>query len=269
MRAWPEPRRGESLPAGPVKRSFETFVCPRSVPIRGMATDDTKTTILDAAERLFAERGFAATSLRELTGRANANLAAVNYHFGSKEGLAIAVLARRLGPINAERRRRLDTLAARPTVESIVRAFLEPVFRPASGLPDDALSRGGGFCQLFGRLMVEQPPFLRPFLAEQFRELGWRFATVLQQALPSHAPATAWWRLHFLVGALSHTLQNAATLTDLTEGLCRHDDTDAVLEQLVAFGVGGLTGVPTRSRTRSRAPSHVTGHARGRRPLRR
>lgn len=234
-----------------------------------MATDDTKTTILDAAERLFAERGFAATSLRELTGRANANLAAVNYHFGSKEGLAIAVLARRLGPINAERRRRLDMLATGPTVEAIVRAFLEPVFRTATGLPDDALSRGGGFCQLFGRLMVEQPPFLRPFLAEQFRELGWRFATVLQQTLPNLAPATAWWRLHFLVGAMAHTLQNAATLTNLTEGVCRHDDTGAVLEHLVAFGVGGLAGALAGGPARRRSRSRTSSHSAGRRPLRR
>ncbi|MFY9346086.1 MAG: TetR/AcrR family transcriptional regulator [Planctomycetota bacterium] len=217
-----------------------------------MPAPDTKTTILDAAESLFAEHGFAATSLRELTARAGANLAAVNYHFGSKDDLAVAVLTRRIGPVNAERRARLDALGQRATVEAIVRAFLEPVLRLANGPADRGTAPGGGFCRLFGRLMVEQPPFLRPFVAAQFRDLGHRFAAMLQQALPGEQPATLWWRLHFLVGAMAHTLQNAATLTHLTGGLCRHDDVEEVIEQLVRFGVGGFTGASTRPRRRSR-----------------
>ena len=114
-----------------------------------MAAAATQTTILDAAEALFAETGFAATSLRELTAKAGANLAAVSYHFGSKEGLAIAVLKRRMDPINAERRARLDALPAQPSVEAIVRAFVEPLLRP--GVVHDAapVQPGSGFCRLF------------------------------------------------------------------------------------------------------------------------
>lgn len=205
-----------------------------------MAAAATQTTILDAAEALFAEAGFAATSLRELTAKAGANLAAVSYHFGSKEGLAIAVLKRRMDPINAERRARLDALPAHPSVEAIVRAFVEPLLRP--GVVHDAapVQPGSGFCRLVGRLMVEQPPFLRDFLAAQFRELGWRFCGALQRALPDCDAATLWWRLHFLVGAIAHTLQNAATLRHLTDDLCRDDDVDAVVEQLVQFAASGM-----------------------------
>jgi AcrR family transcriptional regulator len=230
-----------------------------------MPEADTKTAILDAAERLFADVGFAATSLRQLTTEAGANLAAVNYHFGSKERLAIAVLTRRIAPINDERRRRLDALRARPTVSAIVRAFVEPVLcaqnrsgAPSrSGVPSPSgapIAPTTGFARLFGRLMVEQPPFLRPFLSEQFRELGWRFVAVVQVALPGHDASALWWRLHFLVGALSHTLQNAPTLTHLTNGLCRHDDSAAIAAQLVAFASAGLAAPtdPHASRRRRR-----------------
>jgi AcrR family transcriptional regulator len=216
-----------------------------------MATADTKTTILDAAEALFAAVGFAAATLRQLTARAGVNLAAVHYHFGSKDELAVAVLARRLHPINAQRHARLDALPARPDVGSIVRAFVEPVL--LAGVADGApAGPPAAFCRLFGRIMVEQPPFLRAFLAGQFRELGWRFAAVLGEALPHHEPATLWWRLHFLVGAMAHTLQNASALAHLTDGLCRDDDPRLVVEQLVAFAAAGFAAPRVRTRTASR-----------------
>lgn len=223
-----------------------------------MSATATQTTILDAAEALFAETGFAATSLRELTAKAGANLAAVSYHFGSKEGLAIAVLKRRMDPINAERRARLDALPAHPSVEAIVRAFVEPLLRP--GVVHDAapVQPGSGFCRLVGRLMVEQPPFLRDFLAAQFRDLGWRFCGALRQALPGHDAATLWWRLHFLVGAIAHTLQNAATLRHLTDGLCGDDDVDAVVEQLVQFAAAGMQAKAPAQQA-ARQPQETTG----------
>ena len=84
--------------------------------------ENTRGRILDSAERLFAEQGFSGTSLRQITAAAGANLAAVNYHFGSKEELIKEALSRRLRPINAERLKWLDRLEAegQPTVEEIV-----------------------------------------------------------------------------------------------------------------------------------------------------
>ena len=73
-----------------------------------MSQPDTKQRILDVAERLFATRGFHATSLRAITRAAEVNLAAVNYHFGSKDALLEAVMLRRLGPLNEIRQARLD-----------------------------------------------------------------------------------------------------------------------------------------------------------------
>jgi AcrR family transcriptional regulator len=130
-----------------------------------MSTADTKTTILDAAEALFAEHGFVATSLRQLTTRAGVNLAAVNYHFGSKDELARAVLLRRIAPVNAERRRRLDALPQPATVEHVVRAFVEPVLRAGELVGgENRPGRAADWCRLVGRINVEQPPFLRAFL---------------------------------------------------------------------------------------------------------
>jgi AcrR family transcriptional regulator len=219
---------------------------------------DTKTTILDAAEHLFAEHGYAATSLRQLTTAARVNLAAVHYHFGSKEELIVQVLARRLGPINAERRERLDALGARPAIEGIVRAFVEPPLRAAAA---EQLGPQGSFCRLFGRVMVEQPPFLRTFLATQFRELATRFEAALRRAGAAPDAATRWWRLHFLVGAMAHTLQNSRALVHLTDGLCRDDDVAVVVDQLVDFAVGGFAA-PRRAAAKPRRKHRRVGSAR-------
>ncbi|MBL8733973.1 MAG: TetR family transcriptional regulator [Planctomycetes bacterium] len=231
-----------------------------------MSTADTKTTILDAAEVLLAEQGFAATTLRQLTAAAGVNLAAVHYHFGSKEELAKAVLARRIEPINAERLRRLAALPTPARLPAIVRAFVEPPLRASPdacgpvGTP--AAPPGVRFCRVFGRIMVEQPPFLREFLAGQFRELARRFAAALAAALPGHDTETLWWRLHFVIGAMAHTLQNSGALSHLSDGRCNPDDLDEVIDQLVTFAVGGFTAGrqpasaprPTRQRPTRQRP---------------
>src|SRR3954463_9505406 len=96
----------------------------------------TKTRILDAGERLFVEHGFEATSLRQLTAAAAVNLAAVHYHFGSKEELFQAVLTRRLDPMNVERIALLERVereaGGKPaTCEKVLFAMLAPALRLA------------------------------------------------------------------------------------------------------------------------------------------
>ena len=96
---------------------------------------DTKIRLLDAAESLFSHQGFSNTSLRAITTKAKANLAAANYHFGSKEALLTAVLERRLLPLNQQRSDRIDEVLSAaaaaeraPGTEELVRAFVEPTF---------------------------------------------------------------------------------------------------------------------------------------------
>lgn len=209
-----------------------------------MTADETRQSILDAAEALLGEVGFAAMSLRQLTARAGANLAGVNYHFGSKEDLVRAVLSRRIAPVNAERFRRLDALdlqhgaAAALPVAAIVDAFVGP--------PLELMACGGdGPCRMMGRLVAEQPPFLRGYLQEQFREVLHRFASALVRSLPGLRPADAYWRLFFTVGAMTHTMQHGAVVEALTDGACTATDFAAARRQLTAFCVAGLSADAT------------------------
>ena len=207
-----------------------------------MAKPETKDQILNAAEDLFAEQGFAATSLRQLTAHAGVNLAAANYHFGSKDDLAKAVLQRRIEPINRERRQRLDNMSQPPTIEAIMRAFIEPALRnqqmDPGALPE---SRGAGLCRLLGRISVEQPRFLQEFMSEQFGELGKRFVAMLSEAAPGIAAETLWWRMHFTVGAMAHTLANAHVVGQVSHGACDANDHEGILKQLTAFAIGGFS----------------------------
>src|SRR5262245_44298231 len=120
------------------------------------ADPDTATRLLDAAERAFADKGFDGASLRAITAEAGANLAAGRYHFGSKEALFVAVLARRMEPINRERLRLLDQAEARAAgkpiaVETVLEILVGPVLRAAH-----AGGRGSDcFLKLFGRAQSE------------------------------------------------------------------------------------------------------------------
>src|SRR6185437_8949611 len=115
---------------------------------------ETRTRILDAAEELFMQHGFEGTSMRLLTAKAGVNLAAVNYHFGSKDALVEAVFRRRLDPLNLARLAELEKLEAQggtPDPEGIIRAFLSPTLR----LVEDAKSGGRNFIRLLGRTYTE------------------------------------------------------------------------------------------------------------------
>src|ERR1700759_3211971 len=94
----------------------------------------TRDRLLDAAERLFAEHGYQATTMRGLTSEADANIAAVNYHFGCKQSLLEAVVHRALAPVVAERRRRLQALGDDPSVEAVVDAIVGPLLDCADPL---------------------------------------------------------------------------------------------------------------------------------------
>lgn len=208
-----------------------------------MATPDTKTAILDTAERLFAQNGFESTSLRAITGAAGANIAAVSYHFGSKDELAKAVLARHIEPLNARRLELLEQARDRAgeepiPLEEIVRALVVPALD---------LDRGGtpNVCRLIGRIWGEQPTFLQELIQEQFAALAQRFLAELARALPHVERRDLFWRMHFLVGALVRTLQWSRQLETFSGGLCRADDVDHVGEALVAFACAGMRAQST------------------------
>jgi AcrR family transcriptional regulator len=202
----------------------------------------TKARILDAAEALFMEHGFEATSLRAITAAAGVNLAAVNYHFGSKEELFQAVLTRRLDPMNQERVDLLTRLEheAAPAPLPCDR-ILSAMFVPALKLARDPERGGKNFLRLLGRAYADPAPFIRKFLAGQYAVMIARFKAAFSRALPDLPRKELSWRLHFIMGALSYTLAGTDALrliAELTPAETANDE--ALLNRLAPFLLAGL-----------------------------
>jgi AcrR family transcriptional regulator len=202
---------------------------------------ETRDALLDAAERLFADVGIDGASLRSITSEAGANLASVNYHFGSKEGLVRAVLARRFRPITEQRLAMLDACEAKaggggPELECVLRAFVAPVITMLAN--DDSAH----FIRFMGRLHAELNETTEPMLTEQFGETLARFDVALRNALPDLEAGQLYWRFHFAMGAMLHTISCGRLLTEYTRGLCSYDDPEDVTRRLVAFMAAGMRG---------------------------
>jgi AcrR family transcriptional regulator len=201
----------------------------------------TKTRILDAAERLFVEHGFEATSLRSLTSAAGVNLAAVNYHFGSKEELFQAVLTRRLDPMNQERIEllgRIEREAGGRTLscEKILFAMLIPALK----LARDEKRGGKNFLRLVGRAYADPAPFIRHFLSDQYAGMIGRYKEAFLKALPHLSRQELTWRLHFVMGALSYTLAGTDALKLFAEATSTTNNDELLLQRLAPFLVAGL-----------------------------
>ncbi len=204
-------------------------------------TQDTRDRILDAAERLFVEHGFDGTSMRMITSAASANLAAVNYHFGSKDALVQAVFRRRLTALNAERLLELDRLEAEaggaPVKPSrIVEAFFGTALRMAA----DTEHGGRLFMRLLARTYNEPNAFVRQFLAEEYAEVMDRFLGALFAALPEVPRAEILWRFHFMTGAMAFAISGLGGLYELADLSAADDDPQRLLPRLMSFLLGGL-----------------------------
>ena len=196
---------------------------------------ETRTRILDAAEELFMQHGFEGTSMRHLTSRAGVNLAAVNYHFGSKHALIEAVFRRRLDPMNAERIAALERLQD-GSPEKIIRAFVGPSLR----LIEDS-SGGRNFIRLLGRTYSEPAKEIRALIGQMYAPAMERYKAALKRALPQMPEDELVWRMHFMFGTLAYTLAATDTV-QLIAGCKPEDRYDAELleERLTAFLAAGL-----------------------------
>jgi AcrR family transcriptional regulator len=200
---------------------------------------DTKDRLLEAAELLFAEKGPDATSVRDIAAAADANLGAMNYHFGTKDELLRAVVARRLRPLNEERLRLLDEAEREggergPALEAVLNAFIAPTIHLTREKP--------AFARLMGRLHLQPDPELRRYFLSIHERLIEKLTSALRRALPAAPIEEVFWRMHFLVGAMIHTWTGCMELEEVTKGVCRFDDEEALIRRLVAFGAAGLRG---------------------------
>lgn len=227
---------------------------------------DTKKRILDIAERLFAEQGYAGTSLRAIIAEAGVNLSAVHYHFHSKEALLEAVVLRRAIPANQERLMLLERCEREagddpPEIEKIIEAFVAPAFHAAQ----DPARGGPVFRRLMGRLYAEGD-ILPRILISHFGPLLARFAGAMERSVPELSREELLWRAYFSMGAVAQALRGTRNWEILQQPLLKPHDSDAVLERLLAFLSAAFrapVGTVSSSRREANAPNDAVDPAVG------
>jgi AcrR family transcriptional regulator len=195
----------------------------------------TKQRILTAAEVLFARHGFAGASLRQVTAAAHVNLAAVNYHFGSKENLINEVFRRRLDELNAQR---LQALAAARrkqafTLETALDAFIRPALHLSS---DD--QGGPAFVRVLARAYAEHNERLRLFLHDHYAHVLKQFANTFGELLPNLDKQEVYWRLDIVSGAITYAMADFGMIKRRDMSAAEHRD--AAAEHLIRFAAAGL-----------------------------
>jgi AcrR family transcriptional regulator len=210
------------------------------------AAGDTQRRLLDAAERVLMRHGIEGASLRMITAEAGVNLAAANYHFGSKEGLVEAVFRRRLAWLNDERMRRLDALEAasagaplRPS--QILEAFFGTLFQMGE---NEALG-GMTFLRLIGRTLTEPAAFIRSFFAGAYDDVVRRYKKALVRALPGVPEEEIAWRFHFMLGAMSYAISGIDSLRvvggiEVADEIPDAEAARRLRARLMPFLLGGL-----------------------------
>jgi AcrR family transcriptional regulator len=207
-----------------------------------MSSADTKTRLLDAAEKLFSERGFAATSVRDVTGEAGVNLAAVNYHFGTRAGLIRGVFDRRLTPLNSARLSQLEqcSCSGPEDLDCVLRALVAPF----ADVVRESRDSGVHFVRLLGRAHFEPDPVLRQLITQSFSEVAARFARALHACAPHLDRQEAHSRLFFAIGALTVIADRA-----MFDGFSTREGDlarlDLLVEHLVAFLRAGFEAAAT------------------------
>ena len=210
-----------------------------------VSSPETTSRILDAAERLFMEHGYDGASMRMLTTAAGVNLAAVNYHFGSKEGLMQAVFKRRLSWLNTERLRVLDELEKKAAGQPLRPSqILESFFGTLLSMGERQELGGMVFLRLIGRTLTEPASFIREFFAGEYQQVVERYKQALYRALPDVPQDEIAWRFQFMLGAMSYSIAGTDALRILG-GISLTDEEDAVYarrlrERLMPFLLGGL-----------------------------
>ncbi len=196
----------------------------------------TKDRILGAAEELFAQYGFAGTSLRQVTGRADVNIAAVNYHFGSKENLVNEVFRRRMDVMSAQR---LSQLRAAQTahpgqLEPVLAAFVEPALAMAQDKQG-----GGAFIRVIARAYAEKNDGLRKFLSDQYGHVQRDFAKAISGCVPALSKEELYWRLDFLAGALTYAMADFG-LIKRPAGVGEAAHRQRAAQELIRFAAAGI-----------------------------
>ncbi len=200
----------------------------------------TKDRILHAAEELFAAQGFATTSLRQVTSLADVNIAAVNYHFGSKDNLVNEVFRRRMDEMSAERLAALETAMHRHPgeLEPVLAAFVEPALAMAQDRHG-----GGAFIRVIARAYAESNDSLRKFLSDQYGHVLRDFAKSIDACVPGLGKEELYRRLDFLSGALTYAMADFG-LIKRPHGVSETTHRARAAKSLIRFAAAGFKADP-------------------------
>ncbi|MDX1692964.1 MAG: TetR/AcrR family transcriptional regulator [Ketobacteraceae bacterium] len=205
-----------------------------------MAQKDTVERILDAAEALFAERGFAETSLRTITSTAGVNLAAVNYHFGSKKALIQAIFVRYLDPLAdavSEELNEAEDGDKNLAISDLLMLLTRSVYK----VHGHSARRITGFMRLLGLAYTQSQGHLRNYLGERYGAVFRRFVSLLRPACPELSDIDLFWNTHFALGAAVFTLSNQQALAAMLESDTGvHTDINQVVGRLLPFMISGI-----------------------------
>jgi AcrR family transcriptional regulator len=217
-----------------------------------MPSDLTRTAILAAAERLYADRGFGDVTLRDIVAEANVNLAAVNYHFGSKDELIAELFVTRSIALNRERLRLLQEAeeqgGGRASIEAVLRALVGPTLRGCLG-PENQRSTAARFMI---RVSIESVPPIRRIRNREIDHLR-KFIAAMRRSLPGHSDVELYWGLHFALAMAQQTVRDSERLTKLSEGKCDVDDVEGIIERVVSVAALALT----MGEAQTKAPARV------------
>ncbi len=200
----------------------------------------TKNKILDAADVLFADKGFNGTSLREITSQANVNLAAVNYHFGSKKELIKAVMSRYMDELSPQLESSLLLICqadVKPSLHNVFSAYIAPLLN----LNEFKVNGTSTFLQLLGRGYTDSQGFLRWFLTTQYPNVFTHFTKAVKIAYPELSTEEMFWRLHFTMGTIVFTMSSSEALIDIAENDFDNKlDIAGVIERVIPYVAAGV-----------------------------
>jgi AcrR family transcriptional regulator len=220
---------------------LKTKIPPRDRDPEEHSSAETRQRIIKAAEKLFALRGVEAVSIREITQAAAVNLAAINYHFGTKSGLAAEVFKDCITPLNARRLELLDRAEKsagrqRPELEAVIEAMI----RPAVERGFDHQQDNETFLRLTGRCLSEPNAEIEQLIRAHFEKLIRRFEAAFLRSLPGLDAEELFWRMKFIVGALHYSLLTCGKHKNLPLKMRRTLDAEGLIQRLVTFTAAGL-----------------------------
>ena len=200
---------------------------------------DTRERILEVAERLFAEHGYAGVSLRSIMAAAEANTASVHYYFRSKEGLLRAIFEMRIGPMSAERHALFDAVEREaegqaPELRRVLDAFYRPAIQRSRSPEGEAFNKVSALCS------VDPNPAVRKVVFDVYDDVAKRFVGLLRRACPHLDDTSFYWRLNCLYGSMMYVRAHNGRVAVLVGDVRPDADARIVLDELIAFTAAGL-----------------------------